>query len=272
MVSDYNPLMDEGDLGPPDGGAEELGQTAGDGQPTDQPAYEESKNYLDVDEVADRYVRVKVDGEDVEVPVREALQGYSRTADYTRKTQELAQQRQQAEYALTVQRALQSQPEEALRLLARQYGVTFEQSPPTQQGWEQPSYDDGSVDDEYADPLEKRINSMQRTIEQMSIAEQQRQADMTLRAAIGGLQQKYQLNEADTREVVGIALQRRMGPDSFEMIYKNLAFDRAQAARAQTQAQRQAQEAQEGPPHRRVVRCQVLRMEICPSAKPSKLP
>ena len=85
---------------------------------------EEPKNYLDVDEVADRYVRVKVDGEERRgSPHRSACQGYSRTADYTRKTQELAHQRQQAEYALAVQRALQAQPEETLRLLARQYGI-----------------------------------------------------------------------------------------------------------------------------------------------------
>ena len=106
MVSDYDPSPVGGDPSPFEGGPEtDLGGATSDGQTTDQPAYEEPKNYLNVDEVADRYVRVKVDGEEIEVPVQEALQGYSRTADYTRKTQELAQQRQQAEYALAVQAA-----------------------------------------------------------------------------------------------------------------------------------------------------------------------
>lgn len=41
--------------------------------------------------------RVKVDGEEVEVPLDELLKGYSRTADYTRKTQAIAEARRQAE-------------------------------------------------------------------------------------------------------------------------------------------------------------------------------
>ena len=246
MVSDYNPFVDEGETSPPEDGPIDDGGATADGQPTEQPAYEEPKNYLDVDEVADRYVRVKVDGEEIEVPFGEAIQGYSRTADYTRKTQELAQQRQAAEYALTVQRALQSQPAQALRLLAEQYGVDFAQSPPAQ-GREQPSniYDDGDDDDNpYADPLEKRINEQQRVIDQMMQRDAQRQAEITLRTAVGGLQTKYNLDEATVREVVGTALQHRMGPESFEMIYKNMAFDRAQQARAEAQANRQQTDQQ----------------------------
>lgn len=41
--------------------------------------------------------KVKVDGEEVEVPEDELLKGYSRTQDYTRKTQQLAEQRKAAE-------------------------------------------------------------------------------------------------------------------------------------------------------------------------------
>lgn len=243
-MSDYDPALGGGDPGPYEGGPGDAGVAAGDGQPTDQPAYEEPKSYLDIDEVADRYVRVKVDGQDTEVPLREALQGYSRTADYTRKTQELAAQRQQAEYALAVQRAMQAQPEETLRILARQHGVNYEpQSPPSQRGWEQPSVDDGD-DEVYSDPLERRLNQQQQMIEQLSQREMQRQADQQLQLAIGGLQRKYQLNDSDVKEVVGVALQNRMGPESFEMIYKNLAFDRSQQARAAAMADRQAQEAQ----------------------------
>jgi len=245
-VPDYNPFGDEGE---PSSSAEDpaLGGQVPDGQPTDQqPEADDSpKFYLDVDDVADRYVKVKVDGQDEEVPLREALSGYSRQADYTRKTQELAQQRQQAEYALAVQRALQAEPAETLRLLSRQYGVQFEQSPPAT-GREQPSYDDGYEPSPYIDPIEARLNQQQQLIDQMMGQQAQRQADETLRAAIGGLQQKYQLDDGTVREVVSTALQSRMGPESFEMIYKNLAFDRAQSARAQAQAQRQAQEAQRG--------------------------
>lgn len=48
----------------------------------------------------DQIVTVKVDGKEQEVTLREALNGYSRTADYSRKTMELAEQRKamQAEF------------------------------------------------------------------------------------------------------------------------------------------------------------------------------
>ena len=41
--------------------------------------------------------RVRVDGEEVDVPLDELLKGYSRTADYTRKTQAIAEARKQAQ-------------------------------------------------------------------------------------------------------------------------------------------------------------------------------
>ncbi len=44
----------------------------------------------------DRYT-VKIDGKEVEIPVSELVKGYSRTADYTRKTQEVAAIRKAAE-------------------------------------------------------------------------------------------------------------------------------------------------------------------------------
>lgn len=232
-MSDPNPFY-EGEPGPSDG---DLNQAPADvGLSSDAPAEAPPRSYLDIDDdTANRYVRVKVDGVDEEVPLSEALKGYSRNADYTRKTQELAQQRQQAEYALAVERALKAQPEETLRLLARQYGVNFEQSPPPQQGREQPSYDDGS--DRYVDPVERRLAQIEQQNQALQSQWQQRQADEQLRQAVAGITQRYQLSDADTREVVSTALQNRMGPESFDMIWKNIAFDRAQAARQTAAAQ-----------------------------------
>lgn len=63
---------------------------------------EESDEDDDVDEGGEEEpdtptYTVKVDGKEVKVTLDELLAGYSRTADYTRKTQELAQQRKQIE-------------------------------------------------------------------------------------------------------------------------------------------------------------------------------
>ena len=239
-MSDYNPLIEgepsPGDVGPPSG------TTDGDGQTTEsEPEYRE---YLDPTEHADRYVRVKVGGEDVEVPLQEALSGYSRTADYTRKTQELAQQRQQAEYALTLQRAIEANPEETLRLLARQHGLEFGQSPPPQKWGEQPSYDDGLDDEPLTDPIQKQLREQQTVLSQLVEQREREQADRAVRSAIGGLQSRYQADQPTIRQVIQTALQSNMGPDSFDMIYKNIAFDRAHQARQLAQQQRQQQEEQ----------------------------
>jgi len=186
--------------------------------------------------VANRYVRVKVDGQDEEVPLREALSGYSRTADYTRKTQELAQQRQQAEYALTLERALQSQPAETLRILAQQYGVDFgQQAAPSRES----SYEDED-DNPYADPTERRIAQLERQNQTLAQQWEERQANEHLRTTVGQLQQRYQLSQDDVREVVSSALERGMGPDSFEMIWKNIAFDRAMTVQQQHAARQAA--------------------------------
>jgi len=65
----------------------------------DVEAVEEPEGDEDADEAptAAQTFRVKVDGEEVEVPLDELLKGYSRTADYTRKTQAIAEARKNAE-------------------------------------------------------------------------------------------------------------------------------------------------------------------------------
>jgi hypothetical protein len=216
------------------------GAPAEDGY-TEQPAEEAPRSYLDLDDdLANRYVRVKVDGVDEEVPLREALSGYSRTADYTRKTQELSQQRQEAEYALAVQRALQASPEETLRLLGRQYGLNLDQPQPA--AVERSPYE---VDEDiYLSPVEKRLAEVELSNRQIQERWEQERAEQHLQASIGDLKQRYQADDAIIREVVGVALQNGRGPESFDMIYKSVAFDRAVAARQQALAAQQANDRQ----------------------------
>lgn len=206
-----------------------------------QPEEEPQREYLDIDDdLGGRYVRVRVDGEEIETTLSDALGGYSRTADYTRKTQELAAQRQEAQYALTLQRALEANPKETLQLLASRYGVEFAQQMAEQYG--QPEVED----DEYADPLERRLNQMESRFQSVQEQLAQREADAQLQAAIGGLQQRYQIDDNAVREVVGRALQMGVGPESFDTVYKSMAFEklmaRAQAQREQD-TKRQAEDA-----------------------------
>jgi uncharacterized protein YeeX (DUF496 family) len=61
---------------------------------------EQEIEMLPVDEFGEKYVSVQVNGEEVQVPLKEALSGYQRQADYTRKTQELSEQRRQVHLVL----------------------------------------------------------------------------------------------------------------------------------------------------------------------------
>jgi hypothetical protein len=58
---------------------------------------EETEEYEEPEEEPTPTYRVKVGKEEVEVPLEELLKGYSRTADYTKKTQELAENRKAVE-------------------------------------------------------------------------------------------------------------------------------------------------------------------------------
>ena len=233
-MSDTTPFMgDDLDVTGPDPGV-----AADDGLATEAPAAQ-PRTYLDADAYHDQFVKVKVDGQDHEVPLGEALAGYSRTADYTRKTQELAQQRQEADFAIAVQRALQSAPEQTLRLLAENYGVTLGQAQAAQQA-AAPSYYDDDLDSGYQDPIERRLAAIEQQNRAFSEAQAQREADARLQQAVGGLRSRFQLDDAGIREVVTTALQQGRGPESFEVIYKAMAFDKAMAAR-QLAEQRQIQ-------------------------------
>ena len=109
------------------------GQVAPETDPTPQgeapaPPPEPEYEYLDIDDtLASKHVKVKVDGEEISVPLNEALQGYQRQADYTQKTQEAARLREEANNALRLQQALQTSPGLTIQYLAQQAGTTVEE-------------------------------------------------------------------------------------------------------------------------------------------------
>lgn len=68
-------------------------------QAEEESESEETEETEEQEEQPKSYL-VKVDGEEVEVTLDELQKGYSRTQDYTRKTQALAEQRKEAEAEL----------------------------------------------------------------------------------------------------------------------------------------------------------------------------
>jgi hypothetical protein len=96
-----------------------------EGSPVSESVSESpSTPVLSVEEYSNYRVPIKLDGEDLEVPLSEALAGYQRQADYTRKTQELAQQREQFQFATALQSALDNDPAATIDLLSKHYGIS----------------------------------------------------------------------------------------------------------------------------------------------------
>ena len=158
---------------------------------------------LPVDEHGDKYVSVKVDGKEVLVSLTEALSGYQRQADYTRKTQELSEQRRQVQFGGALQEALQKDPTATLELLKQHYGVAQSTS-----------------DEElYADPVEKQY----RLLEQRVMAFEQDKAMDELQKTVEMLTKRYGA-DFDANEVVAKAL--ALGSTDLESVYKQVAFDR----------------------------------------------
>jgi hypothetical protein len=197
---------------------------------------EPPRQYVEIDDPDNRYVRVKVDGEDVEVPFSEAVRGYSRTEDYTRKTQEAARLREEADYGLRLQQALQSNPEMTLQILAQQYGYSL----PGQQA-PQPE-----PEPEYSDPLEQALAEERNARLALEQRISTREADEALQGAITGLRGSYNASDEDIRDVVNTAYRMGVGIEALPMIYESMAFQklnaRVQAIRAQDAA-KQAEEA-----------------------------
>jgi hypothetical protein len=163
---------------------------------------EQEQELFDYTEIADKVIKLQVDGEEVVVPVKEALAGYQRQADYTRKTQELSEQRKQVQYASALQEALQSDPAATLQLLNQQYGVAT-----------QPQ------EDEWMDPAEQQL----RQLEQRIAAFEQSKAMDELTRTIDTLQSKYG-EDFDADEVVAKAL--ATGSTDLESIFKQITFDK----------------------------------------------
>jgi len=223
----------------PDPGVEGASDPAPDGDiapAAEQPEGgepEPPRQYVEIDDPDNRYVRVKVDGEDVEVPFSEAVRGYSREADYTRKAQELARQREEAQFGVQLQQALESNPAMTLQILAQRYGLDQQQAQP-------------EPEPDYSDPLERAVAEERQARLALEQRLSAREADEALNQAIGGLRGSYQATDDDVRQVVNVAYRMGVGVEAFPMIYESMAFQkinaRVQALRAQEQ-QKQAETA-----------------------------
>ena len=156
------------------------------------------------DDYADKNVRLTVDGEEIVVPVREAFAGFQRQADYTQKTQALAEQRRQVEYGIALQEALQKDPAKTLQLLSDTYGS------------KQPTPEQEEL---LKDPTQAQLVQLEGRIR----AFEEKEALTALERTVASLTERYG-SEFDAEEVVAKAL--ATGSSDLEAVYKVIAFDR----------------------------------------------
>lgn len=190
---------------------------------------ETAEPMFDPSQYGDHLVTVKVGGEEQQVPLSEALNGYQRQADYTRKTQ-------QAKEALALKTAIESDPATALRMLAARYDVRFGDQPDVSQtaGVEE-SFDQGEV----ADP---RYQELMQQVQMLTERETERELDQVL----GGLSQKYGEHFNEQELLVAAQQHGVRSPGELEGVFRNLMFDKfyAQAtAREQHASSVQADDA-----------------------------
>lgn len=166
---------------------EETSETEAEAEQSDEEAEEadEEDEESDEDEETEeegeepRYT-VKVDGTEVEVPLSELVKGYSRTADYTRKTQEVAAIRKAAEAEVSQSRELRevyAQRLEAVEQLLRE-------QQPAEPNWEYlRATDPIEFAAQWADHQRRQQASMQLQAERQQIEQRRAQEEQAQKAA-----------------------------------------------------------------------------------------
>lgn len=192
-----------------EGQVEEIGEDAVEAEVSD----ENLDDFFNYTEYADKKIRIKVDGEEVEVPLSEALAGYQRQSDYTRKTQELSKQRAELQTAQAIQEALATNPEETIRLLQQHYGKPA--AAPKQQGF----YPTVQEEDLWEDPVMKELDELKRWKQELEFKETVTSIEKELQS----LEVKYG-EDFNRDEVIAKALETNS--TDLEATFKLIQFDR----------------------------------------------
>ena len=151
---------------------------------------------------------VKIDGEEQQVTLEELQQGYQRQADYTRKTQEIAAERDRLQQAEAIVSALEHDPEGTLQTLAHSFNVTSISQQNSNS--EVSEYED-------IDPTQKKLVELETKIAK----QEQVQRVQRVEREVNTLQEKY--GEFDRQELLNHALKN--GIPNLEAAYTHWRFN-----------------------------------------------
>jgi hypothetical protein len=152
-----------------DAEADQFGDDEADADTDDSEAEPEEDDGSDEDE----YETVLVDGQEVQVTREELKKGYQRQADYTRKTQEVAEQRKQAEQ----ERQQLTQQYQTLAERAREYEQALHQSMEQEPDWQRLWQEDPDEYNRQRWEWQDRKERLQRAQQERQEAERQQQAE-----------------------------------------------------------------------------------------------
>jgi hypothetical protein len=159
------PAGDQGDVDqPPEGSAAAEAEPSAEGAADEEPEPEPSTEPV---------YTVRVDGKDTPVTLKEALAGYQRYADYTRKTTEVAEARKAIEAEVAAARNQREQYAAGLRAIQASLGS--ENQEPTAEQWNQlRQADPVRYGAEWADYQRRQEQRLAVRAEQNRISEEQR--------------------------------------------------------------------------------------------------
>ena len=149
---------------------------------------------------------VKIDGEEHRVSLEELQNGYQRQSDYTRKTQELASERERLAQGEAIVQALESDPQGAVSALADAFGGGVGNQNTVQRELE-----------EDLDPEEVRLRRMESSIEEHNRAVRQQ----NMQSEVDGLREKFSA-DIDERELYSHALKHNIG--NLEAAYAHMTY------------------------------------------------
>lgn len=200
-VSDETSLDDDTDVS--DGGNVDTGNTPGDGI---------SDGVFDYTAYADRLVEVTVDGEVVRVPLKEAMSGFMRQSDYTRKTQSLAEERKLAEWGREMQQAFQNDPTGTLRALNDAFGYVPPGVGP----------DGGEEIDPELAPIFQTVQAQEAQMRQMQAQLARVQQERVLnevKAEMAEVKSRY--DDFDASKVLPLAAERGLSIEDAYLLHKS---------------------------------------------------
>ena len=178
---------------------------------------------------------VTVDGEQSEVTLSELRDGYQRQADYTRKTQELASERQRLQQAETIVAAMEADPQGTLTALSNAYGIKADNPVPSKKASNDDYFSFDDDEDATADPTEERLGRIEATLDRQAQSARQQ----TLQREVAALKDRF--GEFDAQELYSHALRHKI--PNLEAAFAHMNFSEVSSTAQKLQADKDVTDA-----------------------------